>query len=287
MPEHLSSTRLRPNRLWRSARSRGAAASCAVLVAAGLAAVSTGPATAAPPSDEYVAMGDSYASGNGTGNRDLDYSCYRSSDAYGPIIAEEREQTALTFTACGGDTTDDVLANQVGALSADTDYVTLSIGGNDVGFVDLILNCWGYYDQASCLATADEVNDRIDNELPAKLDKTHAAIQASAPDATVMQVGYPRAFGDDVSCSQADGIDPTEAAALNGVADNLERVISERAAANGVTYLSVIEAFTGHDVCADDPYLVGKWAWDAADVYHPSKAGHRDGFMPLVRAVMG
>ena len=40
-----------------------------------------------------------------------------------------------------GATTVDVVNNQIGALSAATDYVTFTAGGNDVGFVDLILNC--------------------------------------------------------------------------------------------------------------------------------------------------
>ena len=268
---------------------RVAALCCATLLAgpAVLAGLLGSTASAAPPSDEYVAMGDSYASGNGTGNPDLDYWCYRSSDAYGPIIDDQRKKTSLVFNACGGATTEDVLAGQVDDLSSATDYVTISIGGNDVGFVDLILNCWGHFDQAQCLETVDEVNDRIENELPAKLDQTHAAITAAAPHALVMQVGYPRAFGDDVGCAQADGVNRTEADALNGVSDNLDRVIGERAAANGLTYIGVIEAFTGHDVCADEPWLVGKWAWAARDVYHPTKAGHRDGFVPLVRAVMG
>lgn len=119
------------------------------------------------------------------------------------------------------------------------------------------------------------------------LDDMHAAVTAAAPNALVMQLGYGRPFGEDLSCAQADGITPTERDALNGVVDHLDSTIAERAAANGVTYLSAIEAFTGHGVCADDPWLVGKYAWDARDVYHPTKSGHRNGYAPLVRGVMG
>lgn len=237
--------------------------------------------------DEYVAMGDSYASGNGTGNPDLDYDCYRSSDAYGPLIEGERAGTDLVFVACGGATTADVLADQQYAVTSATDTITLSIGGNDVGFVDLILSCWGHFDESACLDTANKVNKRIETELPAKLDDTHAALKDRAPGAQIVQVGYPRAFGTDISCAQADGITRKERDALNGVSDNLDATISERAAANGIAYIGVIDAFTGHDVCADDPWLVGKYAWDTRDVYHPTKSGHRDGFRPLVRGVIG
>lgn len=241
----------------------------------------------AAASDEYVALGDSFASGNGAGNPDLNYWCQRSSDAYAPIIAAERPGTTLKFEACGGATTTDVLASQQSAVTSSTDYVTLSIGGNDVGFLDLILSCWGNYDEAGCLQAADEMTARIRTELPAKLDSTHAALKVRAPRATMMQVGYPRFFGPSISCAQADGISSAERTALNGVADTLDEVIGDRSRANGFTYLSAIGQFTGHELCTATPYLNGKWAWSAFDVYHPTKAGYRSGYAPLVRSIMG
>ncbi len=266
---------------------RAAAAATTLLLTAVAGLAVPGTAGAAPPSDEYVALGDSYSSGNGTGSADLNYSCYRSSNAYAPVIAGQRRGTSLVFKACSGATTVDVVTNQVGALSAGTDYVTFTAGGNDVGFVDLILNCWGYYDQSQCLATADEVNRKIDDVLPARLDSLHAAVGAAAPNALVMQLGYGRPFGANLGCAQANGITSAERSALNGVVDHLDSTIAQRAAANGVTYISAIGAFTGHDVCANDPWLVGKYAWDVRDVYHPTSSGHRNGYVPLVRALMG
>ncbi|MEX2476229.1 SGNH/GDSL hydrolase family protein [Marinobacter sp.] len=236
--------------------------------------------------DEYVALGDSAASGNGTGNPDLDYNCFRSSDAYAPIIASERDNTQLKFVACSGATTDDVVDSQIAALSKKTDFVTLSVGGNDVGFIELILNCGFYWDEWQCLHTADEIHRRIDEELPAKLDQAYAAIKKKASKATIMNLGYPRFFGSDVSCWTARGITSTEAEALNGISDHLDRVIAGRAAQAGIIHLSVIEQFTGHDVCAADPFVMGKDVTFLRDVYHPSKAGYRDGHMPLIRAIM-
>lgn len=247
--------------------------------------LSTGPAHAA--SDEYVALGDSFAAGNGAGNPDLDYFCSRSSDAYAPIIAAERPGTTLKFAACGGATTADVLNQQQSSVTSATDYVTLSIGGNDVGFLNLILSCWNTYDEAGCLQEASAMNTRIQNELPAKLNATHAALKARAPQATMMQVGYPRFFGSSISCAQAHGMSNAERTALNGVADNLDRVIGERSRANGFVYLSAIGRFAGHELCTTTPYINGKWAWSAVDIYHPTKAGYRSGYAPLVRSIMG
>ncbi len=264
-------------------RLRSLAASLAavplVLAAAAL------PASAAGP-DEYVALGDSYASGNGTGWPDLSLSCYRSSLAYAPLVAKARPNTSLTFKACSGATTGDVTGGQTAALSSSTDFVTVSIGGNDVGFVDLILSCFSSWDELLCRSTVASVDRRIDTQLPARLDATYADIRGRAPGAKVIVVGYPQPFGSSVSCSQASGVNGREAALLDGVAAHLDRVLAQRAAAAGFTFLDVVPAFTGHDVCATTPYLWGKKT-GLLDIYHPTRAGHRDGFAPLVRAAMG
>jgi lysophospholipase L1-like esterase len=236
--------------------------------------------------EKVVALGDSYASGNGTGSADLNWSCYRSSRAYPALLDDARPNTSVDFKACSGATTSTVRSSQLGSLSRSTAYVTLSVGGNDIGFTDLILNCIGSYDQAQCLSTVDTVSGRITDELPAKLDATYADITNRAPKAELIVVGYPRPFGDNVSCSQANGIDATEAAALNGVTEQLDAAIAARVAAAGATYVSVIDGFTGHDVCASTPYLVGRYAWDYRDIYHPTRAGHAEGFLPLVMAEM-
>jgi lysophospholipase L1-like esterase len=257
-----------------------------VTAVSALLAVLAAPADAGA-TEEYATLGDSFASGNGTRNPDLDLACYRSSDAYGPLIAEDRPDTTLVFPACQGAETADIVKGQAAELSGDTDWVTVSIGGNDVDFIELVLNCINHFDEAQCLAAAEDTNAKIETKLPGRLDDAYAAIGAAAPNATVMVVGYPRFFGDDVSCLDADGISPTEAEALNGVADNLDAKIGERAGSAGLTYVSVMERFTGHDVCADDPYINGKLEPVVNDAAHPSPAGYRDGFLPLIRDIMG
>lgn len=250
-----------------------------------VAAVAVPSAQAAEP-DQYVALGDSYAAGNGTGWPDLSLSCYRSSLAYAPLIAKARPNTSLSFRACSGAKTGDVTGGQTAALSSSTDYVTLSIGGNDVGFVDLILSCVNSWDEILCRSTVAKVNTRIDTELPAKLDATYADIRGRAPGAKVMTVGYPKPFGTNLSCSQASGVNSREAALLNDVAAHLDSVIKARSAAAGFTFIDPVPSFTGHDVCAATPYVNGK-ATGLLDIYHPTRAGYRDGYAPLIRAVMG
>src|SRR5688500_13789779 len=88
----------------------------------------------AAAADKYVALGDSYSSGTGTNNYNLSSGCLRGTSAYPYLVATGRPNTALTFAACSGATTTDVMNNQVSSVTSDTRFVTITIGGNDVGF---------------------------------------------------------------------------------------------------------------------------------------------------------
>ncbi len=258
-----------------------------VYTAAGIA-LSLGLSTLshAGPGINYFALGDSYSSGSGTALRDLDFSCYQSSRAYSSVVAASLSNSTLTFNACQGDVTDDLIANQTAGMDGKTNYVSFSIGGNDVGFVELIMNCALYFDESRCMSTADTISHRIQFELPDKLQAAYASMKQAASKATLLQVGYPRLFGDNVSCLAADGINTREAARLNEISELLDQVIAEQAALAGVQYLSTLEAFTGHDVCASQPYVNGKFGLFVEDVYHPTADGHRYGIAPLVLQAM-
>src|SRR5450631_2869637 len=129
-----------------------------------------GPVAAASAQPQYVALGDSYSSGVGTR---VFYSeagsCSRSPDAYGPKIAAARGYT-LSFQACSGAKTTDVNANQLGTLSSTTSLVTISIGGNDAGFSNVILNCALYF--FTCGSAVNEANSFIATKLGGLLDTT-------------------------------------------------------------------------------------------------------------------
>ena len=76
-------------------------------------------------------------------------SCKRSPDAYGPKIAAARGY-ALSFQACSGAKTTDVNSKQLGTLSSSTALVTITIGGNDAGFSEVLISCALYW---SCSGT--------------------------------------------------------------------------------------------------------------------------------------
>src|ERR1043165_5465480 len=111
---------------------------CLAATAVGLTTLSA-PASAA--AQNYVALGDSYSSGVGTGGTYSGGNCKRSTNAYPQLWANSHKPASFKFVACSGAVTSDVLNNQISSLSASTSLVTISIGGNDAGFVDVITTC--------------------------------------------------------------------------------------------------------------------------------------------------
>src|ERR1700751_5514912 len=141
------------------------------------------PAASAAAAPQYVALGDSYSSGVGTRVfYEESGSCKRSPDAYGPKIAAARGYT-LNFEACSGAKSTEVNEKQLGKLSSSTALVTITIGGNDAGFSNVIINCALYY--FTCGGAIKEANEFIEKKLPGLLETTYRNIRSRATTAEV------------------------------------------------------------------------------------------------------
>jgi len=103
----------------------------------------------------YVALGDSFASGEGApaflaGTDQGGHGCHRATDGYAEQIAKKRGGT-FDFAACSGAVIPDVynpnsenpdeIAQILHLSKTTTNLVTFSMGGNDVGFVDVLNDC--------------------------------------------------------------------------------------------------------------------------------------------------
>lgn len=229
---------------------------------------------------DYTALGDSYSSGVGAGSYDLDSSCARTSNAYPARVATATGFT-LSFTACSGATTTDVISNQLGPLNASTDYVTVTAGGNDAGFSSLIANCT----ILNCVSSINSTITWTSTTLPGLLNNLYSQIQTRAPNATVIVLGYPRLFSG-ATCGSAFGISSSEMTAANNLVDAMDSVTATRAAAYGFTYKSAVSQFTGHALCSSTPWLNGL-SWPVSDSYHPNASGQSSGYTPLVRSITG
>ncbi|AJE86533.1 MULTISPECIES: SGNH/GDSL hydrolase family protein [Streptomyces] len=258
------------------------AAYVSALTLAGAAALTGASAASADQAaaDGYVALGDSYSSGVGAGDYDSS-GCKRSANAYPQLWANAHSPSSFDFTACSGAVTGDVLANQLGPLSASTGTVTISIGGNDAGFSDVMINCV-LPGEDNCISRINTARSFVENELPAKLDQVYDQISSRAPNAHVVVLGYPRFYKIDGSC--VAGLTDEERSAVNGASDLLNQVTSARASAHGFSFASVVGNFTGHEICSGDAWLHSVSLPDVTNSYHPTAAGQSGGYLPALES---
>jgi lysophospholipase L1-like esterase len=231
---------------------------------------------------QYVALGDSYSSGVGTRVfYSEEGSCSRSPEAYGPKIAAARGYT-LSFQACSGATSTEVNSKQLGTLSSSTALVTITIGGNDAGFSNVILNCALYY--FTCGSAISEANSFIANKLPALLDTTYNNIRSKATTAHVVVLGYPRLFTAEGKTCNVNFLTSSNEKKLNETGDKLDSVISARAAAHGFTFVDPRSAFSSHEVCSSSEWLNGQ-SNPLSESYHPNVSGQAD-FTSQIESVL-
>ncbi|MBJ6647145.1 hypothetical protein DD630_05820 [Streptomyces sp. BSE7F] len=265
-----------------------------------------------PAASSYVAMGDSYSSGEGVepfegpSNQPGYNECHRSENAYSKLVS--RSPTAAPyldwgkFVACSGATTNEVInpnaenheVAQVDALSATTKYVSITIGGNDIGFVDFGTACV----LERCAVGTDAYNtalDKINNILSTRLKATYEQILAKAPNAEIYVLGYPQVApvktesdGYEAACDFLWPDHWSDARAARDIVTRLNSKIEEtvttvRQAAAGNTRLTYVEVngadspFEGHTMCptAGDSYFhnLDQWVGHPAYALHPNAQG--------------
>lgn len=262
-----------------TARTRAATLSSAAAVGAALLAAATAlPASAA--GSAYVALGDSYSSGVGTRTYINDgTSCMRSVYAYPSLIASAKGY-ALNLRACSGATAADVTNTQLSALTTGTAYVTMSVGGNDAGFADVLTTCAQPSWMSDCMGAIDKAQSYINTTLPGTLSTLYSAIRARAPYAKVTIVGYPRVFNG-TDCNAFTWFSPTEESRLNQTADLLNSKLATLAASKGFAFANPTTAFLGHAVCDSAEWINGL-SYPIAESYHPKVVGHSSGYFPVV-----
>ncbi len=260
--------------------SRFAALTSSLLLAAGTALFGAGQAAAAQADFGYVALGDSYSSGLGAGNYDgASGNCKRTTRAYPALWAAAHSPQTFAFTACSGARTGDVLSGQLGPLNSGTDLVSITVGGNDAGFADVMTTCV-LQSESTCLNRVNQAKAYVDSTLPGLLDQVYNAIDSRAPAARVVVLGYPRFYKLNGTCTA--GLTEGERAAINGAADHLNAAIAKRAANHGFTFASVAGSFTGHEICSGSPWLHSVNWLNIAESYHPTAAGQSGGYLPVL-----
>ncbi len=276
--------------------------------------------SSAPSALEYVALGDSYSSGEGAcdylaGTDTSSNRCHRSENAYsretnpfveavyGMGISVDR----TSFFACSGAETKNIKFGGVprygeiaqldhAEIGSSTDLLTITIGGNDAQFADIIKWCMDGdfdcrdYEVFPGWPLRVYLPYIIQNWVEVKLELLFDEIQTAAPNATIVALGYPQLLSSDPGAqncfslqSVASDITPDEITFLRTIGDSLNDAISDAASAVGIHFAPVTSHFDGHEVCTDNPWINGiknqsvwclfsKRCWNES--FHPNELGH-------------
>jgi lysophospholipase L1-like esterase len=143
--------------------------------------------------------------------------------------------------------------------------ITITIGGNDMGFVPILEECLFFPDCTIGLKNVHAISSAL-AQLQPKLHQLYQEIKSHAPsDARIVALGYPRLVSG-VVCphvqiiSAGMELSAVEQAFIRDAADQLNALIKSEAIAADLQFVSVADHFAGHEVCAPiTPPLAGEW----------------------------
>ena len=279
---------------------RGRAAGAVLLMVLGLVVGALAPqASAAPrtpwsPFHHYVALGDSYAAGPGIPTQHgTPLGCDRSDHNYASLTAKALHIRKFTDATCGGartvhmtqsqQVTYGVAPPQFDALTKDTDLVTVTIGGNDIGFGEILATCGalagqdptGNPCQRHYAATGtDELAQRV-TALAPKVRAVLAGIRAHSPHARVLVVGYLRILPAQGTCLPTVPFAAGDAPYFDSVEQLLNKTVAAEARKAGDRFVDPYAWSFGHDACQEPgrKWVEGLVPQSPAAPMHPNATG--------------
>ncbi|HKS99345.1 MAG TPA: GDSL-type esterase/lipase family protein [Rugosimonospora sp.] len=252
----------------------------------------------APPVIRYVALGDSYSAGTGTGTFYNDgTTCRRSPLVYSNLLAG-RDFGGLpidvpTLKACNGGRIGDLYTSQA-AAGADgpqilwvnhnrTRLVTMTMGGNDLGFASTLTRCALPTD---CTTDGPLISPDLLQSTQSRLTLAYRDIRARMrSDGYLVVIGYPAFLpipGQDPTSGNCPlvsrGFSINELNAIKDTAVQVDNMIASAVAAVGdphVLFVNAFAAFSGHRVCSSDEWSNGIRLDDTEESFHPNSRGYQ------------
>ncbi|MFD5914340.1 SGNH/GDSL hydrolase family protein [Streptomyces massasporeus] len=293
----------------------GSAAALTVGALAPAQLVGAQPAAAADY--DWVALGDSYTAGVIPAAGDVFEiprdGCERTDRSYPQVIDRDLGSFfELTNVSCGAATIEDVTFNsqvpigrsvpgqpdpeapfapvppQSDAVKSGTDVITVGVGGNTLGFGEILFKCVELGDGSGGQGTP--CKDELAASIPARLTKVStdydqmlAKLHEKGPHAKILAVGYPTVIPEDTSkCRYGDphqflSITPKDLDWLRrDVLEPLNKVI-EKSAGNqdSATFVNLYDSSEKHSVCDAGPWVEGILDTDMRlALVHPNAKGH-------------
>jgi hypothetical protein len=277
---------------------------------------------------DYVALGDSYSAGNGLTPYAADTiadGCNRSvSSAYPDLLyALLRQQdpgASFTFTACSGALTGDIFDTTVfptfnippqvsGAVEPSVGLVTITIGGDDADFANVVEQCLisgdclneefppqGVPEMTSVQIPQGKLLAQWGPETIEAIGKSDAKLfknlRADFPQARILVIGYPYLFPDQAApsfpyypplcASILNRLSVTERVGIRTLQDEFNDRIYEEAVAAGIEFISPVAIWNQHEPCGSSgqytnsvkPYLHFPNPINGSS-FHPNTAGQQ------------
>lgn len=253
---------------------------------AGFSVFALAASAGAASSVHYVALGDSYSSGVGAGSYfSSSGSCDRSANAYPQLWDNANAPASYVSVACSGATTQDVVNSQLSALSTATTLVSITIGGNDVGFSSVMTTCV-LFPTSTCVSAINTAESEMASQLPGEMNNVLSAIAKDAPNARIVVLDYPELY-DLARSSGCIGLSTTDRTDLNQAADELDTQIQAAAGRYHDAFADVRSAFAGHEICDSTSWLHSVDWLDLTVSYHPTAAGQSGAYYPVFSAAAG
>nr|WP_223243515.1 SGNH/GDSL hydrolase family protein [Streptomyces sp. CBMA123] len=280
---------------------------------------------------KWAALGDSYTAGIIEATGDLTEpqdGCARTTGSYPELIRRDLGSLVdLRNVSCSGAATPDVYADkqsplgrplpplgsdpnapyppvppQIDAVAPDAKVITVGIGGNDLGFGQILKDCIEL--GATALGQGTPCKDTYDAQLPGRLNQLRTgyatmltALRHKAPSARVITVGYPHLIPEDATlCRYGNPLQFATfttgdlAWARTRILEPLNLAIEQASSAQQDTYVDLYPGSTGHSVCDADHWLDGvltsvlplKYA-----LVHPNAVGQAFAATQVEPAVLG
>lgn len=238
----------------------------------------------------YVALGDSYAAGPLIPNQIAPLGCLKSDHNYAHLAAPTIG-LSLKDATCSGATTEDMTESQstslgsvppqFDSLSAETTRVSLTIGGNDIGFTEIIENCVTLNPFSTpCKNKYDSGgHDQIAERIAATAPKVAAVLQgihARSPSAKVFVVNYAAILPETgYGCWPQMPLGFGDVPYLRAKEKELNTMLATQAGANGASVVNWYNASIGHDACkgSSTRWVEPLIPTDPAAPVHPNLAG--------------
>lgn len=276
----------------------------------------------------YLGIGDSYASGQGafdylSGTDTASNQCHVSVHSYPLLLSGDLFGSAGHSVACSGakihDLADmsptyhgqstDTSQSRASVLSGFkpgivaqqtfvTEYLpgvlTVQIGGNDIGFGDLMLRCISPVAHIRPFQTNpnncfESYEDRL--ELEQLIDRTYVRwvqtyrqLQAASPGSRVYAIGYPDIVSPTAKCRLNAPFTKEDIAFALDASHYLNSVMKKAATAAGVQFIDISDALKGHELCSG---ALGELAMNGItagtdtfhvlgqESFHPNAFGHQ------------